>query len=141
MVRPANSLDAEICRRIDASARDRLHEQRGGTAWLHEHPPLEGDDWIASTLVATIDDAVVGFLVGRRSERPGRGEVYEVDRVYVVAEARELGCGDALVAAAMHAARGCSAFEAAALPGDRETKNLYERAGVTARSIIVSKPL
>jgi len=31
--------------------------------------------------------------------------------------------------------------EAEALPGDRETKNLYERAGITARNIVVSKRL
>ena len=33
------------------------------------------------------------------------------------------------------------ALEGEALPGDRETKNLYERAGITARLITVSKSL
>jgi hypothetical protein len=32
-------------------------------------------------------------------------------------------------------------LEGTALPGDRDTKNLYERAGVVARKIVVSKPL
>lgn len=139
VVRPASVTDAEICRTIDASARVGLADQRGGAAWLAEHEALAGDAWIDATLVVTIDDAVVGFLIGRRSTHRGRGEVYTVDRVYVVEQARELGCGDALIAAAMEAARGCAFFEAVALPGDRETKNLYERAGVTARSIVVSK--
>ena len=34
--------------------------------------------------------------------------------------------------------RGCSLLEGASLPGDRETKNLYERAGIKARLITVS---
>ena len=36
-------------------------------------------------------------------------------------------------------ASGGVCVESFALPGDRDTKNLYERAGVTARKIIVSK--
>ncbi|MEY4362345.1 MAG: hypothetical protein RL391_1651, partial [Actinomycetota bacterium] len=95
------------------------------------------------TWVGIIDGVVVGFLCGGVAEVPSRGRVFTVDRVYVRAEAREVGFGDALVAAALEHARaeGCSYFEAIALPGDRETKNLYERAGVTARSIVVSRPL
>ena len=71
----------------------------------------------------------------------GRGRVFTVERVYVRDQARELGFGDALVAAAMREAEAerCQYFEAVALPGDRETKNLYERAGITARSIVVSR--
>ena len=34
-----------------------------------------------------------------------------------------------------------SGIEAVALPGDRETKNLFERAGLTARKITVYKSL
>ena len=36
---------------------------------------------------------------------------------------------------------GASVLEGQALPGDRETKNLYERAGITARLITVSRRL
>ena len=35
--------------------------------------------------------------------------------------------------------RGATAVESWALPGDRDTKNLFERAGVTARKLVVSK--
>jgi len=38
-------------------------------------------------------------------------------------------------------AAGCAAIEGEALPGDRDVKNLYERAGITARLIVVSKAL
>ncbi len=49
--------------------------------------------------------------------------VYTVDRVFVVEQARQLGFGDALLAAATELAMSthCVAIEANALPGDRET--------------------
>mgnify|MGYP003348556134 CR=1 FL=1 len=72
-----------------------------------------------------------------RLERQGLGQVF------VEAEARELGLGDALLGTAIDAARrtGCSRLEGSALPGDRLTKNLYERAGVVARKIVLSTDL
>lgn len=128
---------------IDAEARSSLEEQRGGEAWLAEHTPLVAlTDW-PRTWVGTVDDVVVGFLCGNIDDVSGRGRVFTVERVYVRAQARELGFGDALVAAAMREAEAesCQYFEAVALPGDRETKNLYERAGIMARSIVVSRRL
>ncbi len=69
--------------------------------------------------------------------------VVRVDQVYVTPDARELGFGDALVAAAIDWGRqvGAVLIEAETLPGDRDLKNLYERAGVKARLITVSKRL
>ena len=143
IVRAAEEFDAPACVDIDAAARRDLVDQRGGEAWLAEHLPLsEESEWWAHSFVAVIDDVVVGFLVGRIDDTT-RGRVFRIDRVYVLADARELGCGDELVAAAMAraTAEDCRFMEAVALPGDRDTKNLYERAGVTARSITVSKRL
>ncbi len=142
-VRPADPSDRDECIRIEAEARVGLAGQRGGDAWLAEHPPLSDLGEWPTTWVGTIDDVVVGFLVGSARDDSTRGRVFTVDRVFVRAEARELGFGDALVAAAMQSAKagGCRYFEATALPGDRETKNLYERAAVTARSIVVSRRL
>lgn len=53
---------------------------------------------------------------------------------------REVGFGDWLLEAALAGARlhGCEVLEGTALPGDRATKNLYERAGIKARKITVS---
>ena len=64
-------------------------------------------------------------------------------QVYVEPQAREVGFGDWLLEAALAEARtqGCIVIEGYALPGDRATKNLYERAGITARKITVSKAL
>jgi GNAT superfamily N-acetyltransferase len=67
--------------------------------------------------------------------------VATVDQVYVRPEARELGFGDALLGAAWSRAAeaGATVLEGHALPGDRHIKNLYERAGITARLITVSR--
>ncbi len=67
----------------------------------------------------------------------------EVDEVFVLEQAREVGFGDALVAEIQRLARerGAKRLEAEALPGDRDTKNLWERAGITARLITVSVDL
>lgn len=143
IVRPATEIDGEECVAIDEMARIALAEQRGGAAWLAEHVPLcDLRSWWSHSFVAEIDGVIVGFLVGRVDDGV-RGRILVVDRVFVLVEARELGCGDDLLAAAMARAidQGCTYVEAVALPGDRDTKNLYERAGVTARAITVSKRL
>jgi ribosomal protein S18 acetylase RimI-like enzyme len=76
---------------------------------------------------------VVGYLVGKL----GTDDVLRVDQVWVTPQARENGFGDALLAGSIEIAqqRGAVAVEGQALPGDRQTKNLYERAGIVARLI------
>ena len=70
-------------------------------------------------------------------------DVARVMQVYVEPLAREVGFGDWLLEAAIEEGRrrGGKVIEGFALPGDRATKNLYERAGITARKITVSKDL
>ena len=145
-VRPAHIVDISVVLDLDVQHRSVLLNQRGGIAWLAEHVPLitlPPQDVVKSSFVGEIDGAVVGFLRGTIDLIPERGKVYTVDRVFVVEQARQLGFGDALLAAAIERAmsNNCLVIEANALPGDRETKNLYERAGITARSIIVSRSL
>ena len=142
VVRPARQDDVEQLRALENEARDALLGQRGGERWLATHPP-RGNEWDtvvgAGTVdVAVIGEVVVGYIVTRYGEL-----VAAIDEVYVTPDAREVGFGDALVETATSGARaaGCTTIEAEALPGDRETKNLYERAGITARLIVVSKSL
>lgn len=134
--------DRDVIFELDALLRASVEGQRGGAGWLAEHPVLAEIVEQCRVWTAVVDGAVVGFLAARNS-RDGRGEVVTVDRVFVHPAARELGFGDALLAACMAEAErsGCAVLEATALPGDRETKNLYERAGVTARSITLSRDL
>jgi ribosomal protein S18 acetylase RimI-like enzyme len=145
-VRVAQPGDLPALSDLESEARAALRYVRGGAALLAEQPAV--DDWSAllrrpdrRTWVATIDDVVVGYL--ELVPPPAAGGAGVVRQVYVHPEAREVGFGDELLAAAIDDVRasGGSSIEGFALPGDRETKNLFERAGVTARKIIVAKDL
>ena len=139
IVRPATTDDVADVVWLESLSRAALRGQRGGDRWLATHAPHGGVAGSSAMVwVATIDDVVVGYLVGEVD-----GDVARVVDVYVHPEARELGFGDELLAAALAAARAAGArlLEGEALPGDRNTKNLYERAGITARLITVSTPL
>jgi GNAT superfamily N-acetyltransferase len=135
LARPDERWQLEL---LESEARAALDGQRGGERWLVEHPAI-GRTWVercarSDVHVATIgDDIVVGYLVADL----GEDRILRIDQVWVTTEAREVGFGDALLAAAIDAARGRGALgvEGQALPGDRQTKNLYERAGIVARLI------
>ena len=84
-------------------------------------------------LVAHIGEVVVGYLVGLLSD----DRIICVDQVWVTPLARENGFGDALLEVLIERAKadGAVAVQGESLPGDRHTKNLYERAGIVARLI------
>ena len=143
VVRRAELADATQLSELEAAARHHLIDQRGGAALLAEQPAI--GDWMSAIEdnarwigVAELDGFVVGYL-----ELAVTGDIAIVRQVYVQPEARELGFGDGLLEAARQEAQrhGSSALEGFSLPGDRDTKNLYERAGITARKIIVSTRL
>jgi GNAT superfamily N-acetyltransferase len=131
---------------LELEARHALEDARGGARWLATHP-AEGPSWSAldqgRVFVADLDGAVLGYLVWSLDAADPVERVARVESVYVTPGAREVGFGDELLAAAVETARqaGATLFEGEALPGDRDTKNLYERAGITARSITVSTRL
>ena len=145
-VRLADSHDADDVAQLkllEREARLALVGQRGGERWLIEHPEI-GERWVnrcdtEDVCVGHMDDVVVGYMVALL----GSDSIIRVDQVWITPEARELGFGDALLAAVIADAseRGAVAVEGQALPGDRHTKNLYERAGIVARLITTYKPL
>lgn len=135
-VRPMASFDVAALDQLQAEARAALTDARGGAAWLADHAPTvwAADDATRWVGVGCLDGHVVGFLHMYR-----RDTLAIVHQVWVTPQARELGLGDDLLDAARHWARsvGCTAIEGSALPGDRDTKNLYERAGIVARLIVL----
>jgi GNAT superfamily N-acetyltransferase len=141
-VRPASLDDVEQLDWLESEARAALVDQRGGRRWLETHPARSGhwERQIAgdAVFVAHIGEVIVGYLV-----LVVTGALAVIEDVYVTPQARELGFGDALLAAGLEHARaaGCTLLEGASLPGDRDTKNLYERAGIKARLITVSTPI
>jgi hypothetical protein len=66
-----------------------------------------------------------------------------VNVLFVEPIAREVGIGNAMIALALEELRRHKAknINAAALPGDRSTKNLFERHGLVAQMITVGKQL
>lgn len=142
-VRRLTPADIDIVMFLEQSARAALVDQRGGAALLDEQPAVADwsrlvDDDHHPVWVGDVDGTAVGYLEAVR-----RGTTLEVLQVFVHEQARELGLGDELLAAALDHARvsGCASLEGCALPGDRLTKNLYERAGITARKIILATRL
>jgi GNAT superfamily N-acetyltransferase len=134
---PAHPDDLWQLELLEIEARAALDGQRGGERWLVEHPEI-GGGWArrcetADVHVAVIDGVVVGYLVAE----VGEDRIVRVDQVWVTPQARELGFGDGLLAAAIECGleQGAVAVEGESLPGDRHTKNLYERAGIVARLI------
>ena len=133
--REAEAADETILRNLDADARQDGRRHRGAE---HLFDSLGSFDSRWSTRgstyrfdVATVNDEIVGFSVVHLGARP------LLDQVYVDAAARSLGVGAALLRAAV-ARHGADRLDALSLPGDRLTKNLYERAGLKARLIVAS---
>ncbi len=139
VVRQALDSDAPQLGLLEVEAREGLADRRGGQRWLATNPAREhgwldqiGLQWVH---VAVIDTAVVGYAVASLT-----GSVVQIREIYVTPDARDVGFGDELLLAIMRRAvfAGASTLEGFTLPGDREMKNLFERAGVKARLIVVS---
>jgi GNAT superfamily N-acetyltransferase len=64
-----------------------------------------------------------------------------IEEIYVQPEARGVGVGELLVerSVAFCVEAGCSGVDAAALPGHRQAKNFFERAGFTARLLVMHR--
>jgi L-amino acid N-acyltransferase YncA len=146
VVRQGSESDAEALAELEHEARLALAPLRGGQRRLEETTPV-GTRWrerlsddTTGVAVAEVEGVVLGWL---SVTGPDAWGVALIDSVYVSEGARELGLGDELVAWAMAWAtqRSAHRIESWALPGDRDTKNLFERNGMTARLITVSRVL
>ena len=142
--RSATQQDLDVLIVLESEARSSLTDFRGGDRLALAAPEI-GQNWSATlidesvyVLVGGIDLVVMGFMLVRITNR-----LPTVEQVFVTRDVRNLGVGDALVAQALAWAKQNNfvALDALALPGDRETKNLYERSGLVARLITVTKKL
>ena len=91
------------------------------------------------TLVAGVGSTVMGSLVAV----PNDENNWSIEFVFVDADCRDIGIGDALVLACLRelTERNVTWAQSSALPGDRAMKNLFERHGLVAQTIIVGKKL
>lgn len=153
-VRPATPADLSRCADLLTGARQEVGHRRGGEVLLatgadatQPRPTLEDparslarwlDDDDAVVLVGLFEQVVVGVAAGTSRSATGL-----IECCYVEPGARRVGVGSALVTelADWFARRGCTGVDALALPGDRETKQLLEAAGFSARLLVLHRPM
>lgn len=129
-VRPAGAGDNEMVRFLLAEAKQEQANYRGQFTTV-----VPGDH----TVVAVVGESVVGvcqYLLAPQNTAL-------VTCVHVLPQARDIGVGDALVLHVLNEmkTRGATWVSAHAQPGDRALKNLFERHGLVAQSILVGKSL
>jgi len=151
-VRPAEGDDLARCAELLAEALELIVDQRGGELLVGggdgsgRRPAADlvarwGSDRRWRVLAGLIDDVVVGVAAGHL---PGPDEpAGRIDCCYVEPAARQVGVGSALLAGLLDwfAGEGCQDVDAAALPGDRGSKQLLESAGFKARLLVLHRRL
>jgi ribosomal protein S18 acetylase RimI-like enzyme len=145
---------ADVARVVELAhaMRVELEQERGGPLWAtREARPepldpayaalLDRDD--GALLVGTYDDVVVGFGAAHVEVLRDGSRLGVIDEIYVEPEARAVGVGETLVERLVDFCRaaGCAGVDATALPGDREAKNFFERAGFSARLLVMHRSL
>lgn len=150
--RRATAADLEILAGLAAQAVDEQRAERGGAIWsrreAREVPAGAslGEDLHAPdrlVLAGTYDGVVVGYAVVAVEPLRDGSPLGVLRDIFVEAEAREVGVGEALVDAVLDwcRERGCVGVDGLALPGNRSTKNFFESFGFVARAIVVHRPL
>jgi GNAT superfamily N-acetyltransferase len=148
--RAATAADLARITELAHALRGELAEERGGPLWAtRESQPeplvdllterLGRDD--AAVLVGTYEDVIVGYGTAWIDHLRDGSRLGVIDEIYVEPGARGVGVGETLVerlvAFCRHA--GCSGIDATALPGHREAKNFFERAGFSARLLVMHR--
>lgn len=151
-VRRATVDDVPVLATLTAAAVEEQRDSRGGPVWsvreareVPAEPSLKAslDDPSQLVLAGTIDDVVVGYAAVRTEDLRDGTRLGVITDIYTEAGAREVGIGELLIdeALAWCTEQGCRGVDALALPGNRETKNFFETAGLVARAIVVHKKL
>jgi GNAT superfamily N-acetyltransferase len=146
--RRATPHDVPVLDELATAALAELLPTRGGALYARREararPLMELlDDEVALVLAGLIDDAVIGYAAATQEELRDGSRLAAVSDLYVHPEARGVGVGEALMVdiVAWAAERGCIGVDAMVLPGNRETKNFFETFGLTARALVVHRPL
>ena len=144
--------DAELARvaELARELRQELLGRRGGALWVtREARPEPLDDAFAElskrddalVVVGTTEDLVVGYGIARWETLRDGTRLGVIDEIYVEVEARGVGVGELLIEHlyTFCVDAGCIGVDATALPGHRQAKNFFERAGFTARSLVMHR--
>ena len=150
--RPAVREEVDQLAELVARGQTELTGRRGGPLWAQRDAahPLDAaalsvlvTDPDALVLVGTFDDVVVGYGIVQLERLRDGTTLAVIDGLYVEPGARGVGVGEAVMDAVVtwSELKGCRGIDGFALPGDRETKNFFERFGRTARAILVHRSL
>jgi GNAT superfamily N-acetyltransferase len=151
-VRAATTGDLPRVLELAGELRAELRAMRGGPLWeireARVQPHLEAFEELlraddACVVIGAIDGVVVGYgTVELETLRDG-ARLGIIGDLYVEPEARAVGIGEAIAehVVAFCVDAGCIGIDALALPGHRQAKNFFERAGFTARALVMHKPL
>ena len=131
-VRDATDDDAGVIAAHRASAAEESTRYRGEHL---AHPDRNHE----ISIVAGVGDTVFGSLVAGSDD----GSAWTVSHVFVEPEAREVGLGDSMVLRLLDTLRerGARHLGSQAQPGNRALKNLFERHGLVAQTILVGRSL
>lgn len=148
--RQAVPADLAEVTRLCSDAIEELRPNRGGAVWSQREARAEPlDVSLRETMdagllaVACIDDTIVGYAGVDLVELHDGSVLGQVTDIYVMPDARGVGCGEALIGLVEQwcVEQGCIGIDSIALPGDRETKNFFETFGLTARALRVHRSL
>jgi ribosomal protein S18 acetylase RimI-like enzyme len=152
--RVATHDDLDAITALASEAVAELSVLRGGAVWRQQdgrREPIEAgirtdldrSEADGRTVVATIDDVVVGYGVTTLTTLADDSVLAVITDLYVHPDGRGIGLGEAmmdlLIAHATEA--GAVGIDSLALPGDRATKNFFETFGLKARAIVVHRSL
>lgn len=148
--RPALADDLADLERLWSAALADLEGRRGGRALgddLHR-PDLAG--YLAGALASPDHLLVLGALHGStaglasvRARRHLRHPVADMELIYVEPPARRSGLAGTMLDVVTDRAQawGMTGIDGPALPGDRGAKSFFEASGLTARLLVMHRPL
>ncbi|MGC8627019.1 MAG: GNAT family N-acetyltransferase [Acidimicrobiales bacterium] len=153
VARPAQPSDSGRLCELSGLARRELELMRGGHVLvgslgraLAPGAPFsqEVEEPAAHVVVGVMEGGcVVGYGTCRLRCLAGGERLGSIDELYVEAPWRRRGVGRALAKALVDwcLLQGCTGVDAPALPGDRAAKSFFEKAGFTARLLVMHTSL
>ena len=150
--RPATPADIPAVSDLVRAGIAELAPMRGGAVWVAQEAhqePIEEElaDLLGRAdvrlLVGTLDGVPVGYAICRLERLSDGSTLGVVEEIFVDAEARGVGLGEAMMNDLVRWCSdcGCIGMDAIALPGHRLTKNFFEESGFTARKIVMHHSL
>lgn len=149
--RAATTADGETLARLAQHLRREVLDERGGSLWALREGAGVGSDRLVDRIgspdtlvvVGTVDEVPVGYSVVSIERLRDGSRLGVIEELFTEPDARAVGVGEAMLDAVLDfcVREQCRGVDAGALPGQREAKNFFERAGFTARRLVMHRDL